>query len=387
HTVFRIGESLAMQQSASRPQGMIRPGSHQNPSRVAWGGLVHGLPLLGLMILLLGFGGFLQTVRAGVSESEILESKREGGRTLVVALDGSGDYRSIQEAIDEAEAGDTIRIKAGDYPEDVTIHSKQHIRIVGEDVERVRILGLERVGSFHVGKWPYGATDIEIQGVTIAEHGGLALGIFNGSGIVLRDARVAGSLFGQQVKELRIENCQVGGSETTGIQFADSQAVLVGNVIHDNDHGVAVAGQSDVRLENNVILRNLFEGVVVKDRARAVLRNNTIVKNGGGVAFRGASRSEVSGNIIGFNKVGFIVEPGSTARITYNALYNGDHEFRTEGAPNGASPVIETEANLTVDPGFVDFARDDFRLRADSPLTRIGDFAYLGAFAPITSQP
>jgi hypothetical protein len=26
------------------------------------------------------------------------------------------------------------------------------------------------------------------------------------------------------------------------VQFADSQAVLVGNFIHDNDHGVNVAG-------------------------------------------------------------------------------------------------------------------------------------------------
>ncbi|MGH7207046.1 MAG: hypothetical protein ACREI2_12650, partial [Nitrospiraceae bacterium] len=45
-------------------------------------------------------------------------------RTLVVALDGTEQYRSIQEAIDQAVSGDTIRIKAGEYPEDVTIHSK-----------------------------------------------------------------------------------------------------------------------------------------------------------------------------------------------------------------------------------------------------------------------
>ena len=42
---------------------------------------------------------------------------------LVVALDGSGQYRSIQEAVDAAKKGDTILIRPGAYAEDVTIHS------------------------------------------------------------------------------------------------------------------------------------------------------------------------------------------------------------------------------------------------------------------------
>ena len=45
---------------------------------------------------------------------------------IVVALDGStGQYRSIQEAVDAAKKGDTIFIKPGAYAEDVTIHSKE----------------------------------------------------------------------------------------------------------------------------------------------------------------------------------------------------------------------------------------------------------------------
>ena len=79
---------------------------------------------------------------------------------------------------------------------------------------------------FHVGKWPYGATDIEISGFTINEHGGHAVGMFNGQGILLHHVRVKGMLFTQQVDNVRIENCIIGGSETTGVQFANSQAVL-----------------------------------------------------------------------------------------------------------------------------------------------------------------
>jgi len=308
-------------------------------------------------------------------------------RTLVVALDGSGQYRSIQEAIDEAGKGDTVRVKAGAYSEDVTIHSKQRVKLIGDGMDRVTILGRDRVGVFHIGKWPYGATDIEISGVTINEHGGHSMGIFNGRGIVLREVRIKGMLFGQQVRDVRIERCVIGGSETTGVQFADSQATLVDNLIHDNDHGVMIAGKSEVRLERNVITRSLFEGVVVTDSAKAFLRSNTIVKNGGGAAFLGTSRSEVAGNIVGLNQVGFVVGPSSAATLSYNALYNSQGDYWKSGSPNVPAPELKADSDLVGDPGFVDPGHDDFRLRADSPLVRVGTFAYLGAVAPVNAAP
>ncbi|MDA2910148.1 pectinesterase family protein [Nitrospiraceae bacterium AH_259_D15_M11_P09] len=308
-------------------------------------------------------------------------------RTVVVALDGSGQFQSIQEAIDQSSDGDTIRIKAGAYSEDVTVHSKEGLRLIGDGVDQVTILGLRRVGSFHIGKWPYGATDIEISGLTIHEHGGLALGIFNGRAITLRNVRIKGQLFGQEVQGVQIENSVIGGSETTGVSFVDSQAVLVRNLIHDNDHGVKVAGKSHVRLDHNVITRSLFEGVVVTDEAQAVLVSNTIVKNGGGVAFLGHSRSEVSGNIVGLNKVGFVIGPSSRALTSYNALYNSEGNFLKTGPPPLPAPDLKADSDLILDPRFVDPGLYDFRLRTDTPLTRIGGFAFLGALPPIDGSP
>lgn len=308
-------------------------------------------------------------------------------RTLVVALDGSGQYRSIQAAIDEAQQGDTIRIKAGKYQEDVTIHSKERLKLVGDGVDQVTILGRERVGVFHIGKWPYGATDIEISRLTINEHGGHAMGIFNGRKILLRHVRINGMLFGQQVQDVRVEHCSIGGSETTGVQFADSQAVLVHNAIHDNDYGVTIAGKSVVRLERNVIMRSLFEGVLVMDSARAVLVSNTIVKNGGGIGFLGTSQSEVAGNIVGLNKFGFLVGPSSRVTFSFNALYNSEGDYYKAGSPDKVpAPELQAGSDIAGDPKFVDPSRDDFRLRADTPLVRVGEFAYLGALAPVNGS-
>jgi parallel beta-helix repeat protein len=307
-------------------------------------------------------------------------------RSVVVALDGTGHYRSIQEAIDQAEAGVTITIAAGQYQEDVTIHSKDGLRLIGAGVELVTVLGRNRVGAFHIGKWPYGATNVEISGLTIKEHGGLALGIFNGRGVVLKDLKIDGLLFGQQVQDVRIERCRIGGSETTGAQFADSQVTLVGNFIHDNDHGVTVAGKSEVRLERNVITRNLFEGVLVTDQAHAVLVSNTIVKNGGGVAFLDNSRGEASGNIIGLNKSGVVIAPSSSTTLAHNAVSNSENNYLRAGSPHVAAPDLKPESDVALDPQFVDPNHDDYRLRAGTPLTEIGGFSYLGALAPLNGS-
>lgn len=331
-----------------------------------------------VFITALGFWGF------GLVWAD--EGPLPGPRTLVVALDGTGDYVSLQEALDAAKKGDTVFVKPGRYPQDVTIHSKEKIKFVGAGVDQVTILGREIVvGALHVGKWPYGATDIEISDMTINDRGGHAVGLFNGQGIVLRRIKINGMLFSQQVHDVRIEDCVIGGSETTGVQFADSEAVLMGNVIHDNDHGVSIAGNSNVRLERNVIRQSLFEAVVVSGHARAVIVSNTLVKNGGGAAFLGQSQNDVSGNVVGLNRVGFVIAPTSQTTSSFNAFYNTDGDYLRVDNPNRLAPELKARSDITGDPHFVDPGHDDFRLRLDTPLLKIGQFPYLGALAPVST--
>lgn len=335
-------------------------------------------------VMILGFVaaiGFWAFGLAWADEGPLL-----GPRTLVVALDGTGDFISLQEAVDAARKGDTVFVKAGRYPQDVTIHSKENIKFVGAGLDQVTILGRDIVvGALHVGKWPYGATDIEISDMTINDQGGHAVGLFNGQRIVLRRVKINGMLFSQEVHDVRIEDCVIGGSETTGAQFADSEAVLIGNFIHDNDHGVSIAGKSNVRLERNVITRSLFEAVVVSGHARAMLVSNTLVKNGGGAAFLGQSQSDVTGNVVGMNRVGFVIAPSSQTATSFNAFYNTDGDYLRVGNPNQPAPELKAQSDITGDPHFVDPAHDDFRLRLDTPLLKIGQFPYLGALAPAST--
>ena len=305
------------------------------------------------------------------------------GSTWSVALDGSGHFTSIQEAIDQAQDGDTVFIKAGRYAEDVTVHSKEGLKVVGEGREKVVLAGLKRVGTLHIGKWPYGARNVEIRGLTVEQHGGLGVGIFNGAGVTLRDLKVNGFVFGQQVQNVRIEDCVVGGSETTGIAFADSQATLIDNLIHDNDHGVSVGGTSIVHLERNVITRSLFEGVLVADQGQAALIRNTLVKNGGGVTFQDKATGRVVGNIIDDAQVGIAWSAKHVVSIAHNGLHNIDVNYQIDKQAVSASSTSHTFSDVYAAPKFVAPHHGDYRLQADSPLLHVGDFLYLGALGPV----
>ena len=220
------------------------------------------------------------------------------GRVVVVAQDGSGAYTEIQAAIDNALPGDTILIKPGNYREDVVVHSKDRLRLVGESRDQVTILGLKRVGAFRIGKWPYGANDIEVRDLTVSQNGGLAVGIFNGTKILLANIRVQGLLYVQQAKDVRIERSMLGGSETTGVSFSDAQGEVVGNEIRDNDYGVTVAGKSDVLVEGNVIANSLYEAVVFQAGSRGAVVGNTLLKNGGTISVQDGAQADLRGNIV-----------------------------------------------------------------------------------------
>ena len=326
-------------------------------------------------------GALLALCGASVLLAQEQGESREGS-IWNVALDGSGHFTSIQEAIDQAQDGDTVFIRAGHYAEDITVHSKEGLKVIGEGPEKVFLAGLKRVGTLHIGKWPYGATNVEIRGLTVQQHGGLGVGIFNGSGVTLKNLKVNGFVFGQQVQNVRIEHCVIGGSETTGIAFADSQATLIGNLIHDNDHGVSVGGTSIVRLERNVITRSLFEAVLVADQGKATLIQNTLVKNQGGVKFQDDATGRVAGNIIDQARVGVAWSGKNAVNIAHNGLHNVDVKYQVDGQT--ASSESQAFSDVYAAPKFVAQDRGDYRLQADSPLQHVGEFPYLGALGPVS---
>jgi nitrous oxidase accessory protein NosD len=306
-------------------------------------------------------------------------------RVIVVSQDGSGAYTEIQRAVDDSKPGDTVFIKAGSYREDVVVHSKNRLRLVGESRDGVAIHGLKRFGAFRIGKWPYGANDIEVRDITISENGGLAVGIFNGSRILMSNVRISGLLYVQQATGVRIERTSISHSETTGVSFADAEGELIQNDIRNNDHGVNIAGKSAVQLTGNVIQDNLIAGVVLETGVKGKLVRNTIVKNGTGVILMDRSDAELIGNVVAANGFGIQIAPKAQAHLAFNAVRNDAADYARPGEPPVPAPDLKPESDVGLDPRFVDPAMGDFRLRADTPLVRRGDFEFLGALPPLSA--
>lgn len=105
--------------------------------------------------------------------------------SLIVAQDGSGDFRTIQEALDaipiDNDDNRTILVRGGVYREKVMI-AKSHVAIVGEDRERTRIEFAELRRNWrasHPDDWGaavvnigHGVTDVIVANLTVVNDYG-----------------------------------------------------------------------------------------------------------------------------------------------------------------------------------------------------------------------
>jgi pectinesterase len=100
---------------------------------------------------------------------------------IVVAKDGSGDFSSLQAAIDAAEPLETIHVRAGTYDEKVVIH-RDGLRIIGEDRENTVLCfddyakkhlpdGSE-MGTFLTWTLLVAGKDVRIENMTIRNGAG-----------------------------------------------------------------------------------------------------------------------------------------------------------------------------------------------------------------------
>lgn len=169
----------------------------------------------------------------------------------VVAQDGSGDYTSIQEAINSSKAFPyqrvIIKIKNGIYREKVKIHAwNPHISLIGEDREKTIItygdhfkkVGLGRNSTFHTATLlvegsNFYATNLTIQNTAGDVGQAIALSV-NADKVMIENCSIkgnqdtlytAGDGFRQYYK-----NCYVEG--TTDFIFGSATALFVDCTIH-----------------------------------------------------------------------------------------------------------------------------------------------------------
>jgi pectinesterase len=167
---------------------------------------------------------------------------------IVVAQDGSGDYRTVQEAINACRAFQsetkTIFIKNGIYKEKVLIDSfLTHLKLVGESIEGTIITygdhaGMEGIGTFNSYTLKIVGDDITVENLTIENSAGkvgqaVALHV-EGDRCVFQNCRILGNqdtvyAAGQKSRQY-FSKCYIEG--TTDFIFGAATALFDKCTIH-----------------------------------------------------------------------------------------------------------------------------------------------------------
>ncbi|MDR2581637.1 MAG: OmpA family protein [Fibromonadaceae bacterium] len=231
-----------------------------------------------------------------------------------------GDYKTISDALGNADAGDTVFVRRGVYNENVTL--VMEVVLKGEDPLTTIIDGGRR------GPAVMAVTGSEISHFTIRN------GI---EGILCENAM------------LYIHNNIILDNHATGIAAFISLPQIANNVVYGNRwSGILAWGAKslDSKIEHNVVLRNGYSGLALKGPSNIVAVNNIFMEN---------------------HYYGVFADPASgQTRMEFNNIYKNYYPF------NRFIKINRT--NVSLDPIFRNpsIFSPDFFLQPKSPLVGRG---------------
>lgn len=160
---------------------------------------------------------------------------------IVVDRNGTGDYRNIQEALDNVRAFDpkgqvTIFIRNGAYKEKLVLHTHlNNVKLIGEDKFKTIInyddhANIDKMGTFNTYTFLIRGNDIIIENLTIensaAQLGQAVACHIEGDRVIFRNCRFLGNqdtiYTGRADCRQYFENCYIEG--TTDFIFGPSTA-------------------------------------------------------------------------------------------------------------------------------------------------------------------
>ena len=192
--------------------------------------------------------------------------------TIVVARDGSGDYRDIQPAIEAVRAvmdyTVTIYIKKGTYKEKIVVPSwVKNQQFVGEDAESTIITyddhaNIDKMGTFRTYTVKVEGSDIPCKDLTIENNAamlGQSVALHTeGDRLMFVNCRFLGNqdtiYTGAERTRLLFTNCYIEG--TTDFIFGPSTALFENCTIHSKRNSYITAASTPSEVEIGYVFLN-----------------------------------------------------------------------------------------------------------------------------------
>ena len=180
--------------------------------------------------------------------------------TLVVSRDGTGNFRTLQEAIESARAfmdyTVTIYVKNGVYKEKVIVPSwVENIDIIGEDRDKTIITyddhaNINKMGTFRTYTVKVEGSDITFKNLTIENNAaqlGQAVALHTeGDRLKFINCRILGNqdtiYTGAKFTRLYFKDCYIDG--TTDFIFGPSTALFEDCIIHSKRNSYVTAAST-----------------------------------------------------------------------------------------------------------------------------------------------
>lgn len=192
--------------------------------------------------------------------------------TLVVSRDGTGDFRTLQEAVESARAfmdyTVTIYVKNGVYKEKVIVPSwVENIDIIGEDRDKTIITyddhaNINKMGTFRTYTVKVEGSDITFKNLTIENNAaqlGQAVALHTeGDRLKFINCRILGDqdtiYTGAKFTRLYFKDCYIDG--TTDFIFGPSTALFENCMIHSKRNSYVTAASTPKEAKYGYIFKH-----------------------------------------------------------------------------------------------------------------------------------
>jgi len=250
---------------------------------------------------------------------------QSANRTRVVDDDlmcARAAHSTIQSALDAAQPGDTIRVCAGTYIEEVFI--------------RTPLTLVARPGAIVRGFIQVLADDVEIDGLVVDVLGNRPAGITV-----------------EVTQRTVIRNNTVFNGTNAGIEVFESDDTLVtNNTVHDNAReGVRLLEAFDAEVIDNVSDDNGGNGIAVFEGANNLVRSNTVrrnLMNGINVCFDTRLNRVDRNTATGSGLAGIAICDGATdSAVTKNRAFNNQIDALDESVGTGTAGTDSLWRNNT----------------------------------------